>query len=210
MYIAIFFTSGFSYSEGILDGIYRKSLAYWFEQHSIERLKGPFAFSFLFLSWYEIFFIGTLVFHYFHIFLSYPYKFRIATLVSLIFSFVIYMFYKLSPGFQEFALWEFLKLKIPLDAFLVCFFVLQSFILPIYHKSRSENSLAFWSYLLYASFFTYSYLGEKVPWLSLYILIPGMIYLILFYNNFSKEVYSDNKRFQSAKVLLIVFYYFST
>jgi len=50
------------------------------------------------------------------------------------------------------------------------------------HLLSRDRALAFWGYFFWASFFTYSYLGEKVPWLSVYILLPGLIYLALFFD----------------------------
>ncbi|NCP46630.1 MAG: hypothetical protein GW818_09495, partial [Flavobacteriales bacterium] len=55
------YTGWFQYWPGFLDGAYRKSLSYWFNQHHVERIKGPFFYNSLIISIYEVWMAPTLL-----------------------------------------------------------------------------------------------------------------------------------------------------
>lgn len=174
-----FYSAGFRYAEGILDGLYRKSFLYWFDQHQIERIKGPFAFQFLFLTWYEFPFV---IFFFLHLIHFYFFKERKLTLLMLPFlALALGLFaYFQKHNIELSSVGTLFKMKIPLDGPLLIVLVVHALIVTSYHLYQGNRGLAFCGYFFMANFFTYSYLGEKVPWLSQYILYPGLIYLALY------------------------------
>ncbi|MFM1848233.1 MAG: hypothetical protein RL417_1707 [Pseudomonadota bacterium] len=174
------FSAGFRYSEGILDGLYRESIGYWLEHHSMERIKGPFNFHIYVLSWYELpFFIAFIT----HLACFYRRADRWAKLTGLaaIAGLIFALIHALGTPVESFPAWQIFKLKDKLD--LVGLFVLlvHPFLVTVQHTVRRERSLAIWGYLFTANLFTYSYLGEKVPWLTIYPFVAGIIYLTLFF-----------------------------
>lgn len=189
MFIYCFlYSAGFQYPKGILDGIYRESLSYWFNQHHIERIKGPFLFNFFLLSWYDFIFILCLLVHYFHFYYRASRALLISSLSAVAISFVGYALFK-SGNSSLFLVWikTFFKLKIPLDFFGPFILISHAINVSIYHLKQKQDTSAFWGYIFFSFFFTYSFLGEKVPWLSMYVLIPGFIYLGLYFQSvFSK------------------------
>jgi uncharacterized protein (TIGR03663 family) len=177
-----FYSAGFRYSEGILDGLYRKSLVYWLQQHSVERISGPFIFHILSLSWYEFIFMLALIGHVVHFYKRCSWKYRLTLFFVLSFAFFSHL-NATSLSIESSIFGRLLKLKLPIDFYPAFFLILHSFHVTIYHLNRKKRHLAFWGYFFFASFFTYSYVGEKVPWLSLYALIPGLIYLVYYFQD---------------------------
>ncbi|MBF0361684.1 MAG: TIGR03663 family protein [Oligoflexia bacterium] len=174
------FSAGFKYPKGILDGLYRESIPYWMNQHNIERIKGPYLFNFFFLSWYEFIFIVGFFVHYIHFYLKANIRYRLFALLSILFSIVVYLCYKQEYIEMSF-IWSFFKFKIALDSFGPFIFLGHGIAVTTYHIMNRDQKLAFFGYMFMANFFTYSYLGEKVPWLALYILFPGTVYLAFYY-----------------------------
>ena len=213
------FSSGFRHLKGILDGLYRTSIPYWLNQHEMERIKGPFLFNFYIFSWYEFVF---LVFFLIHLYLFYKYSPRYVKISGLLMSglavlLATLMLLYISPegerahwlsledlgkrkpedlgGFKDSLVTSFIhffKLKDCLDVVGVVLLLVHPVILTTAHLLRNEKVLAFWGYFFTASFFTYSYLGEKVPWLSMYPLVPGIIYLALFFEDWFKKQPLEN------------------
>ena len=173
------YSAGFQYPEGILDGLYRKSLSYWWEQHSVERIKGPFAYSFFVISWYDLPWTLALIYLQFHFFLSRGKQWAgfflgiivVAAGLSLLAS---------GHNLEDIDLTNLFKLKIPFDIFLCIFILANSLISTTLHIKEGDKDLAFFGYFFWANFFTYGYLGEKVPWLALYPFISGLIYFALY------------------------------
>ncbi len=50
----LLYTTFFTNPGGFLDGVYRKSLSYWWNQHSMQRIKGPFLYYVPFFFLYEL------------------------------------------------------------------------------------------------------------------------------------------------------------
>lgn len=175
-----FYSSGFRYSEGILDGLYRKGFIYWLTQHNMDRIKGPFIFHFFNLSWYEFIFVGASFVATIHFYLKSSWKFRIPIILGLVLAGVLHYIFR-HHSLELLPLFNVLKLKISLDFYLFLFLVIHSLALTIQHLLRKERALAFWGYFFMASFFAYSFVGEKVPWLSLYPFTAGIVYLTLYF-----------------------------
>lgn len=181
------FSAEFRYSAGIIDGLYRKSILYWFNQHSIERITGPFVYQFLNLSWYEFVLILFLFIHVIHFLIKLTWKFRLPYIVTILLAIICYFIFSRSD-LNSYFLWSFFKLKIPIDIFLLFFLLIHGLMVTLHHLFNQEKQLSFWGYLFLSNFFLYSYVGEKVPWLSSYIFFFGLIYLVLYFqkNNLFK------------------------
>lgn len=170
------YTAWFQYLPGFFDGLYRKSLFYWINQHHIERIKGPFFYNALIISIYEIWLIPIIA-----ILLFYWAKYQSKRWLIIDTIFVIMVLsiacVVQTPFVPFFSTW--LKIKNPID--LVVFFltIYASLRTTLTLLHRKKTTLAFWSYLTFSSFFTYSFLGEKVPWLSIYPIFCAVILLAL-------------------------------
>lgn len=185
------FSAGFQYPEGILDGLYRKGITYWVEKHNIERIKGPFLFHFYTLTWYEFCFIIAMVFHAvcFYRAASRGALFAAGGAVVLAFILSYVNLDSTAEGEKAFTffLWKALKVKNYLDVFGAIILIAHPPIVVFEHLRKKEWRLAFWAYWFLGSFFTYSFLGEKVPWLSIYPFTAGFIYLGLYFDTLYRE-----------------------
>lgn len=184
-----FYSAGFRYEKGILDGVYRESLAYWFDQHQIERIPGPFLFHFFNLSWYETAFILVFFIQFFLFYRHAGLKvgalaFGFLLLSIAVSSFEIARLGKTAVPFDKLKPWDYFHLKKPIEIVALMVLIVQPIIVTTVHLVRKEKVLAFWGYYFWASFFTYSFLGEKVPWLSIYIQLPGLVYFALYFDRY--------------------------
>lgn len=206
---AFFFTAQFRYSGGepclqlwgensiclgvFFDALWRKSIAYWFEHHQMERIKGPFLFHIYVLGWYELPLLLAWLVQIGVIFKQSTklIMFSLLGLLLLVAGAILFQIFYLKPDylthFSDSWIWEFFKLKDFRDFVGLIFLLFISPIVTVHHLLRSERGLAFWGYFFTATTFTYSYLGEKVPWLSMYPFITGVIYLVLFFDAYSKQ-----------------------
>lgn len=164
------------FNDGFKDGLYRQGFSYWLNQHSIERIKGPFSIHFMMLNWYELLaliYISAAIIV--QVWKHYT-KFQITILLYfMVILFCITLMF--SSSLLELQIFkDFFKLKMALDLYLFIFFIF----IAVFHtgiiwkKKLHLNSFLF--YLFIAHLFTYSYLGEKVPWLVLYPLFFGLIF----------------------------------
>ena len=171
------------YFGALYDAVYRKSIGYWMEHHTIERIKGPFLYQFFILCFYELPFVLAYGYCLYLLYQRGTHFTRTAIKVLILCAAIAYLFH-LDYAVERFSLWRFFKLKSRLDAVGLIFFIGISPIITIHHLLRNERRLAFWGYLFSATLFTYSYLGEKVPWLSSYPLVAGLIYFSLFFDKY--------------------------
>jgi uncharacterized protein (TIGR03663 family) len=196
------FSAGFRYPEGIVDGLYYKGITYWIEKHNIERIKGPFLFHFYQLSWYEFTFMLLAIIQAIYF---YKKSFSFIKWSSIvIFLVAIAAFVIGKPAVDQpwvepsFYLWKKFKAKDFFDVAGVIILLFHPMLVTLQHWLRKEWNLAFWGYFFAATFFTYCYLGEKVPWLSTYPLVGGLIYLSVYFN---QEIKNGNllALFQSVR-----------
>jgi uncharacterized protein (TIGR03663 family) len=196
------------YIDGFKDGLYRQSFSYWFNQHSIERIKGPFAIHFMMMNWYEL-----CAFIYILSALGYQiYKYYNSNQKMLLGSFLFLLTAStllFAPMLLEWSpLRDFFKLKISFDIFLFFFFIFIAIFHTLILTFQNYYLCSFLFYLFISHFFTYSYLGEKVPWLVLYPLFFGLIYATYtFYQEKIWEKYLNwrvNNTFKLSHYLLIV------
>ncbi len=178
-----FYSAEFRYAAGVLDGLYRKSLFYWFNQHKIERIAGPFSFPFLIISWNEMPFIFMLFVSTISIIMQLPRRLKIFAICGHVFIIVASLFFT-RLDCENCIIFSPFKLKIALDLWWLFFIIFQSLLSFYLHLKKKRRDLFFWSYLFWSTTFTYSFVGEKVPWLALYPLLTGLIYFSQFFADF--------------------------
>lgn len=179
-----FYSSGFRYWTG-LKGPFA-ALEYWLGQHKQQRIDGPFMYHFHVLAWYELPFIFAF---FVNIFLIYRQALKGIRMAGFYLGAAILLagVYHWDVPVNEMRIWRFFKLKDLFDIAWLIFIVPHAVLVTLHHHLRGERALAFWGYFFCSMFFTYSYLGEKVPWLATYALLPGMIYLTLFFDRYFHE-----------------------
>jgi len=185
----LFYTAGFQYWKGPLDGLYRESLKYWFEHHGKERIVGPFLHHGYCLLWYDTIFVLVALYQVIHLYRRAPgwmiYAASVVLSVAVAMPLVFLRgtkFGELDEGLcKSFIL--FFKLKDSLDLSAFILMIPHALFVTIFHLLRGERRLAITGYAFTASLFTYSYLGEKVPWLSQYPLWGGILYLALYFDS---------------------------
>jgi uncharacterized protein (TIGR03663 family) len=182
-----FFTAGFRYAEGLFKGFYA-GVEYWVHQDSIERIAGPYCFHFYQLSWYESIFVLALLTHLVLFYVRAPLWAQFAAASGTLFFIAAILIGETFVGpIPDWKLARFLKLKDRMDAALAALLAVHSVIVTVYHLLRRERGLAFFGYLFFAIFFTYGKLGEKVPWLSTYPLVAGLLYLPRYFESYFRE-----------------------
>lgn len=222
-----FFTAQFRYSGGdpclewwngklcfgvLYDALWRKSIAYWFQHHQMERIKGPFLFHVYVLFWYELPFVLVWLLQIAAMFkrgIGFI-RLKLALLLGVILILSLASFY-ITPDLRKWLegswIWSFCKLKDFRDFIGMIFLLCYAPLVTIHHLTRGERALAFWGYFFSATIFTYSYLGEKVPWLGVYPLVAGLVYFTLFFDAFSRQYRQELGWFKSVSwhnVLLCV------
>ncbi len=202
-----FYSAGFQYWTGILDGLYQKSLVYWTKQHNIGRIKGPFSYQFFIMLFYEPWIILAL-------FATYIRQWREIIIdhkrwgYFLIFLFLLDALISFSPinHFIKFSsLWDLFKLTMDFDIFLFFALLIMGVSSTIYHFKRAEPLKAFLSYITFSFFFTYSFVGEKVPWLQLYIQIAASFYIVILWKDWTiqKPIFRYLALFSFISLLMI-------
>jgi uncharacterized protein (TIGR03663 family) len=213
----LLFTCGFQYSEGPLDGIYRKSIEYWWKHHSMERIAGPFLLSFYTMAWYESVLLLGIAGAFIYSLRKAPYRVQCISVFMWVLAFVVawatYDQISKADGVSYVArAWKFFKLKDGLDIFGLIIIASHALILTTYYLNRSQRGLAITAYAFWALLFSYCYLGEKVPWLAMYPTIAGYLYLgvvctkeRLFQDGISKNTvsYRDIAAFLGALFMLL-------
>lgn len=178
------YTAWFQYMEGIVDGLYRKSLVYWFTQHHQERIQGPFYFNALIISIYETWLIPLFGFLAFSWLKKTKLNFRLIDL-AVIAIFILLTAIATVPLPDFVLVW--LKIKTNLDIFFFGLSFYAAIRTTFHFLKRNQSTYAFWSYATFASFFTYSYLGEKVPWLAIYPTLCCFILVTLIFEQSSTK-----------------------
>lgn len=212
-----YYTAGFVYWDGALDGLYRKSLVYWFEQHQKERISGPFSFAFLINVFFEAWWLPALLIHLLAFYKRQTWIIRVGFIFSLVFGALTH-FTSDDPGTRQF-ISQYLKLKIPLDYYLFFPILFHGVVAPTTYLLEKRQAKAISAFLFFASLFTYSYLGEKVPWLAIYPLVTGLAFfafefdrtfhwpiapvIIIVIVHMAYTTYWSNHKFPGAKVNLL-------
>jgi uncharacterized protein (TIGR03663 family) len=183
------------YPQGIIDGLFYKSISYWWNQSAIERIKGPFMFHYYVFFYYELLFLILLGYQAYLLYKEARFGIKVTFISTLVLGFGLWIYLTLSYnpssgiGREQFVynssfIFEFLKTKDGFDVFGAIVFCVHSVLVTVHHLLRRERHLAVTGYFFTATLFSYSYLGEKVPWLSLYPFIAGIIYLALYFQDY--------------------------
>jgi uncharacterized protein (TIGR03663 family) len=183
----VLYTSGGRYIDGFKDGLYRQGIKYWIDQHSMERIQGVFSIHLAMLTWYGLIFLCSLIFALLlQIQKHYLKKEKIAALIFFLICLGLTYFFSedlLQLDFYK----NNIKLKIPLDIFLFHFLLMGTLLHSFILIQRCSATEFFITYLFLAHFFTYSYLGEKVPWLAMYPAFFGYIYVAYLWHHYLKK-----------------------
>lgn len=175
-----YYSAGFSYWKGVEDLIGGRAFTYWFAQHHKERISGPFSYPFFINSMYEAWWLPLFFLHFYSFYKERLTLFFKSLLPFLLLGFLLFIIeeFSLIPSLTQFC-HNILKIKIAFD-YLLFFLILPHSVIGVYHYLRNKNELLSIShYSFFATLFTYSYLGEKVPWLALYPAFFGLIYFFL-------------------------------
>lgn len=171
----VLYTAMFQYYSGILDGLYRKSLVYWWQHHSMERITGPFLLTFYTLSWYESVLLAAICTEVFFFYRHSPHWARYIAVLTIAAGLASALTFGDKPS--EAALLHFFKLKDWRDVLGLFVLLVHPVIVTLTFLQQGNQRLAVTGYFFWATFFTYCYLGEKVPWLAMYPTFGALIYL---------------------------------
>lgn len=198
-----FYSAGFRYLDGIKAGLGGKAIEYWAAHHSMERIKGPFNFHVYVTAWYELpVFVAILA----HMVLFYRRALpQIQLCAGLVVMAILFSWIGTDPAtIEQNSVWKLAKLKNRLDIVGLFVLLFHAPLVTINHMLRGERVLAATGYFFTATFFSYSYLGEKVPWLSVYPLIFSLPYLGLFFQDYFQKHPINYRSFPTEKALLTV------
>jgi len=145
------------------------SINHWLEMHQIQRIKGPFHFYLPIITVYE----PLILLGFFGALFGYAKnKLRMLSILVIVLalSAVLVSVLGPAPGWLESAVhmqsWH-------LALIAVLTYLTAWTVISLWRQKR--NFLAFWIFAGTLTFFMYSYLGEKVPWLTVHILLPWLI-----------------------------------
>lgn len=198
-----FYGAGFRYKQGIIDGLGGKAIEYWSKHHAMERIKGPFNFHVYVTAWYELpVFIALLT----HIALFYYRALpQIRFVAALVCVAILFSWIGTPPQeIEQMFIWKPFKLKNHLDIVGLFVLLFHAPLVTIHHMLKGERLLAATGYFSTATFFVYSYLGEKVPWLSIYPLVYSLPYLALFFQDYFTKYPFEFRKFPVQNFLLWV------
>jgi uncharacterized protein (TIGR03663 family) len=198
-----FYGAGFRYPQGIIDGLGGKAIDYWAKHHAMERIKGPFNFHVYVTAWYELpVFVAILT----HLVLFYRYAMPQIRFCAVLVALGILFSWIATPAaeIEQLAIWKIFKLKNHLDIIGLFILLCHAPLVTIQHMLRRETALATTGYFFSATFFVYSYLGEKVPWLSVYPLVFSLPYLALFFQDHFTKRPCNFRNYPVKRVLLWV------
>jgi uncharacterized protein (TIGR03663 family) len=196
-----FYSAGFRYPEGIIEGLGQKGFEYWQKHHEMERIEGPFNFHIYVLGWYEL---PLLVAFITHLCLFYRRARPEIQMVGAVVAFGLILSFLITSGseLKQVPVWRFFKLKDYYDLVGLFILLFHAPIVTVHHLLRREFGLATCAYFFTATLFVYSYLGEKVPWLTLYPLIFSLPYLALFFQDYFQRFPVEYKRYPIQQAFL--------
>lgn len=195
------YTGGFKWGDGFYTNMLTTGFSYWFSQHKIERIPGPFIYQTLILSSYDFVFFLSLIFCSVHLYFNSFKKLKIFWILTIFLMTLTYPIVK-NIDFANNSLWEWSKFKITADFYLCIFIFLQGVISTVYLLKNQKKILAFLNYLFWSFLFTYSFLGERVPWLASYSLFFGLIFVSFYLNELS---FINNLKFRYLLIITFIF-----
>ena len=166
----LLYSSFFTNKAGLWDG-FSRSWVYWWEQHSIQRIKGPFHYYVPFFALYELpmvlIALGGVLYK-----ISRTLNGAILAIWATLFSAVLIIFY----GEETLPLWLApTHMENRFDLIMTIYVLFIGLWATIDFLGKGERLTAFFSYWSAMGFLIYSYAGEKVPWLFLHIMLPMFV-----------------------------------
>ncbi|RME61979.1 MAG: TIGR03663 family protein, partial [Candidatus Dadabacteria bacterium] len=156
------------------------AISHWFGQNIKERIRGPFAFHLLMLVWYELPLFLLWLFTYVHFYLQKNLFVKIVLGLEIALAAGIYISSVYYIDIKHSTVGSLFHLKSAFDGALCAIVLLHTIAVTLVFLLKNEKTLALWGYLSGALFFSYSYLGEKVPWLTIYPLLSIAVYVCLY------------------------------
>lgn len=197
-----YYGAGFRYLDGIGDGLGKKGYDYWKHHHGIERIQGPFNFHLYVLSWYELPFVVAFLAHVAIFYRRASAWIQLAGGIVVATALICVFTISDTESLKTIEPFSSLKLKDFFDLAGAFFLLFHSPLVVIQHLFNRERTLALTGYLFTATLFVYSYLGEKVPWLTMYPYIFGLPYLALFFENYFKSSPINFCSYPTARAIL--------
>lgn len=175
------YSGGFRSLEGINNNMLVTGFSYWFGQHQKERIPGPFLYQTLIFSSYDLICFLSVIISSLHLYknCAKPIKIFWATF-GFLFIFSYPLVKDINFSINDF--WSWAKFKIPLDFYLFFLYLSQGALSTIILIKKEKNSLALLNFLFWSTLFTYSFVGERVPWLAMYPMIFGLIFCVYYFN----------------------------
>ncbi len=182
-------TSFFQNPSAFADGLYREIFKYWWGQHDVERLYAPLNYHLRSLALHELPILVGLT-------LGWLYGFRRITYCRITFLLVVIAGFILLPLSREMAsrgsLFIFLKARSLADLFPYVFAFGLGASGTIAAIQRRNWPLALACYWSFGSIAVYSYVGEKVPWLTIHIVYPAALFCGYLFSNLFKHLTQAN------------------
>jgi len=175
IYVTLY-TTFFTNLKGLLDGLFRESFKYWWEQNKLHRLKGPFHYYIPILFIYEFPALLFCTIGMISDILSAKRKKILRIFIWLIINVIVLYLFSTKFIIKDGSTFE----KIThIGSALDLLIALNVFIFGIYVTIKKINEkkifFAFLVYWFVMSLLIYSYAGEKVPWLSVHITLPMIL-----------------------------------
>ncbi|MCS6893118.1 MAG: TIGR03663 family protein [Deltaproteobacteria bacterium] len=178
-----------------IQDIFVENIRHWYSMHKQERIEGPFSYHFNLISFYEqpLFFVTLMTCLHFILTQITSVLVVLVLTVLLVFPILIIATPFGSSGweilnsfnwFREFSL--LLKIKGGFDLIFCVYLFSFGFLITDFFYSRDKR-LSVLSFIFFSNFFVYSYVGEKVPWLSVYIVLTGYIFNCCYWSKFKNE-----------------------
>jgi len=196
---ALFYTSLFYHIQGFFDGLFIKSLGYWAGQHAEHRIKGDFDYYIPIMLTYELPVIliaaSAMIFQ-----LVKTKRSLIQALIAVTSSLIIFVLIRYFWSEKLFTIEssknvtytlkllsdKYLHMEYPYHILMTIIFVYAGGYSVYKHIKEGKIFKSFIAYWFIFSLLIYSYAGEKVPWLSLNILMPMFFYSAISLYDFHK------------------------
>lgn len=197
----LLYTDFFRHPKGFLDGLYRLWIDYWSHQNKIQRVRGDYHYHLWRMAMYELPLILAYIGGMWTVFRRLKTHVRAATVVALILlvSF-IFAYHIPLPAYKELgaygnlhdrpdlqeklSFWaiglELLHMQVWGHVFIFLFVVITGFWCVFILFWYRNYVPAFFIFTSMFNFCTYSYLGEKVSWLTIHIQYP-MVFVLAYY-----------------------------
>jgi len=189
----LFYTSFLTHKPGFIDGLYRKSLGYWFHQNRIQRIKGAFTGFCPIAATYEL---PLLIVIYSGLIALLRKRLlpNIILIASSVIALPLILLWRQPLSAEPWDVWFHVTNTMHI-VFALYVFILCVTAMCIYLRN-GQRFPAFLSYWCCTSILIYSYGIGKTPWLLIHILMP----IILWASFFIKE-FLASERFRSAPIV---------